>query len=211
MKTPRSSRSAGPSKGGFEKGNFGGRPSRSRKPHAKDKAGAPLSQRQLRAGELVRHALAEVLREEEIADPAMAGVSVTVTEARMSPDLRHATVFIEPLGGAHAAEVVEAMNRASKFLRGRLGRHIELKFTPDLHFIHDHSFDEAAHMDALFARPEVARDLETSPPQTPPGSRPPSPAPPRAGEPWGDTATTDQTSPARGGGGASAASDGGGE
>ncbi len=166
MKTPRSSRSAGPSKGGFEKGNFGGRPSRSRRPTPKDKAGAPLSQRQLKAGELVRHALAEVLREEELADPVMAGVSITVTEARMSPDLRHATVFIEPLGAGlsgsatDAEAVAKAMNRASKFLRGRLGRHIELKFTPDLHFIHDHSFDEAARMNALFAKAEVARDLE---------------------------------------------------
>ena len=61
--------------------------------------------------------------------------------------------------GPDAEEVAKAMNRASKFLRGRLGRHIELKFTPDLHFIHDHSFDEAAHMNALFARPDVARDL----------------------------------------------------
>ena len=117
------------------------------------------SQRQLRAGELVRHALVEVLREEEIADPALEKVSVTVTEVRMSPDLRHATVFAEPLGGTHAREVVEGLNRHAKFLRGRLGRHIDLKFTPDLKFVHDESFDEAQRMSRLFNDPRVARDL----------------------------------------------------
>ena len=117
------------------------------------------SQRQLRAGELVRHALAEILREEDIQDPALTGVSVTVTEVRTSPDLKHATCFVEPLGGANAGEVVKGLNRASKFLRGRLGKHVELKFTPQLHFLHDESFDTAAHMNALYAKPEVARDL----------------------------------------------------
>ncbi|MBE7217486.1 MAG: 30S ribosome-binding factor RbfA [Caulobacteraceae bacterium] len=123
--------------------------------------GAPEgpSQRQLRAGELVRHALAEMLREVDIQDPAVAGVSVTVTEVRASPDLRHATVFVEPLGGAHADEVTAGLNRAARYLRGELGRRIDMKFTPDLHFVHDRSFDEAAHMDALFRKPEVARDL----------------------------------------------------
>lgn len=121
------------------------------------------SQRQLRAGELVRHALVEVLREEEITDEAMEGVSVTVTEVRMSPDLRHATCFVEPLGGGHAQEVVDALNRHAKFLRGRLGRHIELKFTPDLKFLHDESFNEAARMDRLFQDPRVQRDLGDHP------------------------------------------------
>jgi ribosome-binding factor A len=123
------------------------------------------SQRQLRAGELVRHALATVLREEDIQDPAMVGVSVTVTEVRMSPDLRHATCFVEPLGGAHAPEVVAGLNRAAKFLRGRLGKNIELKFTPDLKFLHDESFDNAAYMNRLFNKPEVARDLEAPSPK----------------------------------------------
>jgi ribosome-binding factor A len=117
------------------------------------------SQRQLRAGELVRHALVEILREEEISDPALEGVSVTVTEVRMSPDLRHAMVFVEPLGGGHAAEVVEGLNRHARFLRGRLGHAIDLKFTPDLKFVHDESFNEAARMDRLFDDPRVRRDL----------------------------------------------------
>jgi ribosome-binding factor A len=119
------------------------------------------SQRQLRAGELVRHALANILREEDIQDPALVGVSVTVTEVRMSPDLRHATCFVEPLGGANAADVVAGLNRASRFLRGRLGKVIDLKFTPDLRFLHDESFDAAAHMNQLFSIPAVARDLQT--------------------------------------------------
>jgi ribosome-binding factor A len=117
------------------------------------------SQRQLRAGELVRHALVEILREEDISDPVLEGVSVTVTEVRVSPDLRHATVFVEPLGGTHSADVVAALNRHAKFLRGRLGRSIEMRFTPDLKFLHDESFDEAARMSRLFDDPRVRQDL----------------------------------------------------
>jgi ribosome-binding factor A len=121
------------------------------------------SQRQLRAGELVRHALAEVLREEEINDGALEGVSVTVTEVRMSPDLRHALVYVEPLGGVHVRAVVEGLNRAAKFLRGKLGRQIDLKFTPDLRFVHDESFEEADRMERLIAdarRTDEARHVE---------------------------------------------------
>ena len=117
------------------------------------------SQRQLRAGELVRHALAEVLRSEELADEAMKGVSVTVTEVRLSPDLRNATVFVEPLGGEHAEEVVKALNRHHGFLRGRLGHAIDLKFTPALKFIHDQSFEAARQMARLFDNPKVRDDL----------------------------------------------------
>ena len=122
------------------------------------------TQRQLRAGELMRHALVGILREEEFADPALQGVSVTITEVRMSPDLRHATVFVEPLGGGHAPEVVEGLNRHAKFLRGRLGRTIDMKFTPDLKFLHDESFDEAQRMSRLFDDPRVRQDLTPQPP-----------------------------------------------
>lgn len=118
------------------------------------------SQRQLRAGELVRHALADVLRHETLSEPALQGAPVTVTEVRMSPDLRHAVCFVEPLGGAHAPEVVEALNRSARFLRGRLGHAIELKFTPDLKFVHDETFDAAAAIDRLLADPRVRRDVE---------------------------------------------------
>ena len=130
------------------------------------------TQRQLRAGELVRHALVEVLREEDLSDPALEGVSITVTEVRMSPDLRHATVFVEPLGAgvveasskaAHAEEVVAGLNRVARFLRGRLGHHIDAKFTPDLKFRHDESFDNAAAIDRLFDDPRVRADLARFP------------------------------------------------
>lgn len=125
------------------------------------------SQRQLRAGELVRHALVEILREQEIHDEALHGVSITVTEVRCSPDLRHATVFVEPLGAGLLTGVapekvqpaVDALNRHAKFMRGILGRMIDMKFTPDLKFLHDESFNEASRMNALFSRPDVARDL----------------------------------------------------
>jgi ribosome-binding factor A len=117
------------------------------------------SQRQLRAGELVRHALVEILREEDLHDEALQGVSVTITEARMSPDLRHAMIFVEPLGGGHAGAVVSALNRHARFLRGRLGHWIDMKFTPDLKFMHDESFDEAQRMARLFDDPRVRADL----------------------------------------------------
>ncbi len=118
------------------------------------------SQRQLRAGELVRHALVDILRQGELHDEMLELASVTVTEVRISPDLRHAVCFVEPLGGTQAGVVVEALNRHARFLRGRLGREIDMKFTPDLKFVHDQSFDEASRMDALFRRPEIRRDIE---------------------------------------------------
>ena len=128
------------------------------------------SQRQLRAGELIRHALVEVLREREINDEALVGVSVTLTQVRMSPDLRHAICFVEPLGAGvgpnlrmAAAEVkviVKALNKHAKFLRGVLGRQIDMKFTPDLKFVHDDSFDAASRMNALFENPRVKQDLD---------------------------------------------------
>jgi ribosome-binding factor A len=121
----------------------------------------PTSQRQLRAGELVRHALAEILREENLQDPALAGVSVTITEVRISPDLKHALCFVEPLGGEQAVEVIAGLNRVAKFLRGRLGHAIEMRFTPALKFVHDNSFDVAQHMNQLLADPRVRRDVES--------------------------------------------------
>jgi len=117
------------------------------------------SQRQLRAGELVRHALADILRRDELADPALAGVQVTVGEVRASPDLKHMHAFVAPLGGGDAQALADALNRAAPFLRGRLGREVDLRFTPQLHFLADESYDEALRIDAALARPEVARDL----------------------------------------------------
>jgi ribosome-binding factor A len=139
-------------------------------PHRKGRSAAKpsrngASQRQLRAGELIRHALVQVLYEEELQDETMSGVSVTVTEVRLSPDLRNATVFVEPLGGAHADEVVKALNRHAGFLRGRLGHAIEMKFTPALKFLHDQSFEEAARMARLFDDPKIREDLAKPEPE----------------------------------------------
>jgi ribosome-binding factor A len=126
------------------------------------RAKAGPSQRQLRAGELVRHALVEILRTESLTDPDLAGVSVTISEVRVSPDLKHAVCFVEPLGGQKAEAVIGALNRAAKFLRGRLGHAIEMKFTPALKFVHDESFDAAAHINRLLDEPRVKRDLQSS-------------------------------------------------
>ncbi len=125
------------------------------------------SQRQLRAGELVRHALVEILREEDFDDPVLTGTSVTVSEVRLSPDFRHAIVFIEPLGAGlepnnvRADQITAGLNRFSKFLRGRLARTIELRTIPDLKFVRDSSFDIASDMNKLFANPLVRRDLDS--------------------------------------------------
>lgn len=117
------------------------------------------SQRQLRAGELTRHALVDILREHEIADEALLGKSITITEVRMSPDLKNALCFVEPLGGVQSDAVVKALNVNVKFLRGRLGHAIDMKFTPALKFVHDESFNEAARISRLFDDPKVAQDL----------------------------------------------------
>jgi ribosome-binding factor A len=121
------------------------------------------SQRQLRAGEIIRHALAELIAREDFRDPELAGVLVTVGEVRCSPDLKRANIFVTPLGDDTEdgrQKLAAALNRASAFLRGRLGREIELKFTPELHFIADKSYDEATAIDRLLADPRVRRDVE---------------------------------------------------
>ena len=130
-----------------------------------------VSQRQLRASEMIRHALVEVMRENEIRDEALTGVSVTVTEVRLSPDLKHATCFVEPLGaGVDTAPVagqvdaiVKALNAHAKFLRGALGRHIDMRFTPDLRFRHDESFAAAERLNRLLDDPRVRADVYVSP------------------------------------------------
>jgi len=118
------------------------------------------SQRQLRVGELLRHALSDILRARDIRDPDLEGVSVTVTQVKPSPDMRHATVFVEPLGGKNADVVVGALNRHRGFLRGELGRSIELKFTPELRFVEDTSFAEAQRIEQILHSEKVARDLQ---------------------------------------------------
>ena len=118
------------------------------------------SQRQLRVGEMLRHALSDILRARDIRDPDLEGISVTVTQVKPSPDMRHATVFVQPLGGQKAATIVEALNRHRGFLRGELGRGIELKFTPELRFVEDTSFAQAERIDQILHSDKVARDLK---------------------------------------------------
>jgi ribosome-binding factor A len=119
------------------------------------------SQRQLRVGEMLRHALSDILRERNVRDPDLDGVSVTVTQVKPSPDMRHATVFVEPLGGRNAAQVVAALNRHKGFLRGEMGHTIALKFTPELRFVEDTSFAEAERIERILHSEKVARDLKT--------------------------------------------------
>ena len=120
----------------------------------------PPTQRQLRAGELIRHALTDILAREEFDDPALHGKSITITEVRISPDLKNATAFSAPLGGEDMAKTIEALNRVAGFLRGRLSREIDMRFTPILRFISDDSYDEARRIDQLLASERVRRDLE---------------------------------------------------
>ncbi|MBK6702866.1 MAG: 30S ribosome-binding factor RbfA [Caulobacteraceae bacterium] len=118
------------------------------------------SQRQLRAAEVVRHALVDIVQREELRDADLKGVYVTIGEVRASPDLKHMTAFVSSLGPSDPQLIANGLTRISPFLRGRLARNIALKFTPELHFQPDISYDEARHIDELLASPEVARDLK---------------------------------------------------
>ncbi|MDP6346256.1 MAG: 30S ribosome-binding factor RbfA [Alphaproteobacteria bacterium] len=117
------------------------------------------SQRQLRAGELIRHALAEVLTREEIHDADLADVPVTVSEVGMSADLRHATCYVMPLGGEGIEPVLAALNRVAPWLASQVARRVRLKFAPRLEFRVDESFDNAGHIDRLLRRDDIAADL----------------------------------------------------
>jgi ribosome-binding factor A len=117
------------------------------------------TQRQLRVGEEVRHAIASALERGEVRDPAIKGVAITVTEVRLSPDLKNATAYVVPLGGGDASEVVEALNRASGFLRGWVGRNVRLRHIPRVSFEADISFDEAQRIENALKNPHVARDI----------------------------------------------------
>ena len=117
------------------------------------------SQRQLRVGELVRHALSEILMRGDVQDPALAGVVVTVPEVRMSPDLRVATAYVAPLGGQKGEALVEALTRHARFLRGEVAHRVTLKFAPELRFRLDDRFERASRLDALLRSEPVRRDL----------------------------------------------------
>ena len=118
------------------------------------------SQRQLRVGEIIRHALAEMLTRGAVHDPILEGHVITVPEVRMSVDLRVATIYVMPLGGNDQTQVVAALDRNRKFLRGEIARSVNLKFAPDIRFRIDERFDEAQRIEKLLRTPEVRRDLE---------------------------------------------------
>jgi ribosome-binding factor A len=123
------------------------------------KAPTGPSQRQLRVGELVRHALAQIFARGEIDDEALAGAVITVPEVRMSPDLKLANAYVMPLGGERAAEIVDALNRHNRFIRGRVAPEIDLKFAPEFRFFVDETFEEFGKIDALLRSDRVQRDL----------------------------------------------------
>jgi ribosome-binding factor A len=123
-----------------------------------DKSTGP-SQRQLRVGELIRHAIAEMLTRGEIHDDVLAAHVITVPEVRMSPDLRLATIYVMPLGGEDTGAVLAALERHKRYIRGEVAEAINLKFAPDIRFAADESFEEADRIDQLLASEKVRRDL----------------------------------------------------
>ena len=125
-----------------------------------NREGRTPSQRQLRVGEELRHLLSQILGRDELRDPALQGRTITVTEVRISPDLKNATAFIVPLGGEHEDEVLQGLKRCAGFLRSACAHSMSLRYTPHLFFELDHSFDEAQRIEKLLLRPDVARDLD---------------------------------------------------
>jgi len=123
------------------------------------RGGKTASQRQLRVGEVLRHELAQLFLHDEIREPALKGVIITVSEVSVSPDLRKARAYIMPLGGKNQQLVVEALNRSQKFLRGELSRKLSLKYSPEIEFVIDRSFDYSQRIDQVLNAPEVARDI----------------------------------------------------
>jgi ribosome-binding factor A len=117
------------------------------------------SQRQLRVGEELRHVIANIIERGDIRDPDLKGRAITVTEVRISPDLKNATVFVVPLGGGDVTPILAGLKRARPFLRHEIARMVDLRAVPNLSFEPDTSFDEASKIDALLRSPEVRRDL----------------------------------------------------
>ncbi len=125
-----------------------------------DHAPAAASQRQLRVGELIRHALAEMLARGEVHDPVIEGHMITIPEVRMTADLRLATIYVMPLGGKDVNAVIAALNDNKRFLRGEIAHRVNLKFAPEIRFRADERFDEAERIEKLLRTPQVRRDIE---------------------------------------------------
>jgi ribosome-binding factor A len=126
----------------------------------RSRSAKPPSQRQLKVGELIRHALADIFSRGEITDEVLSRHSLTVPEVRMSPDLKLATVYVFPLGGGEADEAVAHLDKHKRYLRGLVAKQVSMKFMPELRFKVDTSFEASARIDALLASPKVARDLD---------------------------------------------------
>lgn len=125
----------------------------------KRQASAAPTQRQLRVAEEIRHVLAGIFSRHEFRDPDLAGADVTISEVRLGPDLKHATIFVSRLGRTDIAALLPALKRAAPYLRTRLAHELRLRFAPDLHFQPDEALDEATRINRLLHSPEVARDL----------------------------------------------------
>ena|ERR1700681_1051805 len=122
-------------------------------------SGSVPTQRALRAGEVIRHAIAEILSRGEVHDPVIQGHLITVPEVSMTADLRLATIYVIPLAGRDAKEVLAALERNKRYLRGEIARRVNLKFAPDIRFRLDERFDEAERIEKLLRTPQVRRDL----------------------------------------------------
>jgi ribosome-binding factor A len=131
--------------------------------HQKNSSAPGRSQRQLRVGESVRHAMADILAQGSVHDADLEGHIITVPEVRMSPDLKLATIYVMPLGGRDTERVIAALDRNKKFLRGEVARRVNLKFAPDIRFRVDERFDEAERIEKLLRTPAVRKDLEQDP------------------------------------------------
>lgn len=129
-------------------------------PRKKPKLAAGPSQRMLRVGELIRHKIAEMLARGEIHDDVLASHVITISEVRMSPDLRLATAYVMPLGGKDIQPVIEALERNRKYMRGEIAQSVDLRCAPDIRFRFDETFEEVSRIDALLHSPKVRQDVE---------------------------------------------------
>ena len=127
--------------------------------HHQREQSAGGSQRQLRVGELIRHEVAEMLSRGDVHDPVIEAHMITVPEVRMSVDLRLATIYVMPLGGRNEEDVLDALERNKRYMRGEIARRVNLKFAPEIRFRIDERFDEAERIEKLLRTPEVRRDL----------------------------------------------------
>ena len=130
------------------------------------RGGQRRTQRQLRVGEMLRHSMVAVLERGELRDPDLVGVSITVTEVRVSPDLRKATFFVMPLGGQNVDGIVSALSRAAPFLRRQIAQSVKMKYFPALCFMADKAFDEGTKIDSILRSSRVAHDLQPEPSET---------------------------------------------